>query len=313
MKRKNGSENTLPTSSSKMRLTAGQTLAISTTSGVSSFTVHTTETEKVSRIDETEKHIYVTVSKESNKITLKQRNLTYEFMRDTNQNINLDTWRIKNYSINSILYSNMEIEGVIKQQDTADFIGGYHGDEQYTEIKIYVDGEEVGENSTFAEKMVSRVTIFVKSNVYFCGTTSTAFERYKQLDFFGNVLRITNLWKYLGDDDFVVQRYPCGMFSMNTSDIIGYTTNDTPYLQNSVEAPSKQSIDKVEFLGNGFTVCVKYTGIKDLTYYRGTASYFGSDTPPRMKAYLMAIYEYQSTRTLHTDDYIQSEVEISVY
>lgn len=261
----------------------------------------------------TEKYIHVMVSKDANKITLKQRNLKYEFMRDTNQNKNLDTWRIKNYSVDSITYNDMEIEGVLKQQDTADFIGGYHGDEKYTDIKIYVDGEEVAESSTFAEKVVSRVTIFVKSNVYFCETSTVAFERYKQLDFFGNVLRITNLWKYLGTADFVVQRYPCGMFSMNTSDIIGYTTNDTPFLQNSVEAPSKQSIDKVEFMGNGFTVGVKYTGIKDLTYYRGTASYFGSDVPPRMKAYLMAVYEYQSTKTLHTNDYMQSEVEISVY
>ena len=103
------------------------------------------------------------------------------------------------------------------------------------------------------------------------------------------------------------------MFSMSTADIYGYTTNFTPFLQNSVEAQSKQSIDKVEFIGEGFTVCVKYTGEKDKTYYRGTASYFGAENPPRMKAYLMGIYEYQATRTLNTNDTIESEIEISVY
>nr|DAR19199.1 MAG TPA: hypothetical protein [Caudoviricetes sp.] len=313
--RKNGnSENNLPTIDSKLNVPKGYAFVISTTTGVTAFEILTSLEQKTGNtIHELQSNDFVKIKKDAEKITIQQRNLIYEFMRDTNSGINLDTWRIKNYIVNGIYYKDVEIEGVIKQKDSVDFVGGYHGDEKYISINIYVDGVNIGENENIEEKYVKRITILLESEVYFCNTSTKAFTRYKQLDFFKNTLRITNKWIYVGDVSFIVQRYPCGMFSMNTSDIYGYTTNFTPFLQNNIEAPSKQSIDKVEFYGDGFVVCVKYVGEKDKEYYRGTVSYFSSETPTRMKAYLMGIYEYQSTRTLSKNDTIESEVEVSCY
>lgn len=313
--RKNGvSENNLPTVDNKLIVPRGYAFVISTTTGVTSFEILTSLVKKTgSVIYELQANDFVKIKKEPERIIIQQKNLTYEFMRDTNNGINLDTWRIKNYTVNGINYENVEIEGVIKQKDAQDFIGGYHGDEKCTAINIYIDGINVNETEIVKEKYIKRITIFVESEVYFCNTSNKAFTRYKQLDFFENKLRITNKWVYVGDATFIVQRYPCGMFSMNTSDIYGYTTNVTPFLQNKIEAPSKQTIDKVEFYGDGFVVCVKYVSEKDKEYYRGTVSYFSSEIPTRMKAYLMGIYEYQSTRTLSKNDTIESEVEVSCY
>lgn len=311
--RKNGSENNLPTKENPMHFEIGQVIVITVTSGVTSFEGVCVRTTNISKIGEIKNNLFLSVSKSESSITINQGSLEYIFMRDVNPSTNLDTWRIRNYKVNGKTYLNQEIEGVIKQKDADDFVGGYHGDEKYTSVTIFVDGKLVHENETFDTTNASRVTVFVKSEVYFCNTSNKAFTRYKQLDFFKNTLRITNKWIYEGDSSFIVQRYPCGMFSINTEDIYGYTTNFTPFLQNNIEAPSKQIIDKVEFYGDGFTICVKYTGEKDKTYYRGTVSYFGLENPKRMKAYLMGIYEYQSTRTLLTNDTIESEVEVSCY
>ena len=205
----------------------------------------------------------------------------------------------------------MEIEGVLKQQNAADFIGGYHGDEHYDNLIIYIDGQVINNADVFDTKYAKRVTIFVKSNVYFCDTETTAFIRYKQLDFYENKLIITNRWEYVGETSFIIQRFPVGMFSCNTSDIEGFVTNFTPYLVNSDNAPSNQIIDQVGFFGKGFSVYIKYLSEKNKQYYRGTVTYFASDNPPRVKAYLMDIYEYQSTRTIANGDVLTTQVEIS--
>lgn len=133
------------------------------------------------------------------------RYLQFGFEHNVNAGINLDTYRIKpinivdaNLTVKYALRSETEIEGVVHENGTSDYIGGYHGDESYEFCTVFVDGIEKPMDGSNYDVYCDTLDIVVKSTVNAVSDTNDkVFTRYKRLIFKGNVLTIENNWTAL--------------------------------------------------------------------------------------------------------------------
>ena len=249
--------------------------------------------------------------KTSEGIYITQAKSQYFVSRRITESINLDTWLIRNGKINDVtIWSDTDIEGPIKQVDTADFIGGIHGDEKYKSVTILVDGKKITESEIVGKSRVSNITIFVVSDVYFCNDTENiAFERHKKLEFINRKLVISNTWKYIGTSEFKVERYTgCGLYSVYKSLLVGYSTNiDSELVTNRATSGSKL-LDTVYFYGNNFVIRIHTLSGKTETY-SGSVADFSSESKPRFKAYLDCA---RSPFAMNTNDIISASFEIEI-
>ena len=129
--------------------------------------------------------------------------MVYRYSKVVNSSINASVWRMLQVKVIDIIgkdvipYFNpdMEWEGVVQEDGTSDFIGGYHGDEITNSISFIVDGIEYGENEDFDLVVYDEIRIVNCSNVYTCNsTTQTAFSRTKVSTWNNNNYVIDNRW-----------------------------------------------------------------------------------------------------------------------
>ena len=149
----------------------------------------------------------------------------YTFEKRVDDNIKLNTWLLTYGGVNDKdLWVSTDIEAPIKEKDAVDFIGGVHGDEVFDSIEILVDGKILDLNNNYRNLNFNNLTIFVKSTLNHCDTSTPAFTRYKKLEFVDKELIVSN--RLICLSDFIVERYTgCGLYSVYKDELVGYSTN----------------------------------------------------------------------------------------
>ena len=174
------------------------------------------------------KYNNLVISKTDNKIVIKKGRTTYELQKITDSSINLSTWRWLGMSVDEqTLFHGADCEGVVLEQGASDHIGGFHGDETYTDIQIFVDGELIDETAVITERICQQIVLLVTSDVYSCiNPTTKLFRRIKKLDWKDNTLNVYNTWEHIGSTPVSLNSVKLsGMFSADCSCLRGYACN----------------------------------------------------------------------------------------
>lgn len=156
----------------------------------------------------------------------------FTFERNINANINEDTWRVFSFCITNDSMapiwgsqSDIEWEGVIKESGTDDFVGGYHGDENYNALTIMIDGNVIDVENDISEAFANEINIVVKSTLNRCNTPETDIcTRYKIITFKGNCMTIQN--RFIPLVDLHLERYYPMMMSIYHN---GYKSGSAKY------------------------------------------------------------------------------------
>ncbi|MBE6799186.1 MAG: hypothetical protein E7525_05375 [Ruminococcaceae bacterium] len=278
----------------------------------SSSNTANTSSEATSSTETVEKRVSIT--KTANSITVTQGKNEYTLRRHISKGINLDTWRLTRQVIcGEEVWKDIDIEGPLKQEGAADFIGGYHGDEVFETVSMTADGVELDVSSNWSAFTTANFTVLVKSKVYYCNDTEkVAFIRHKKLVFTDNKLTVTNDWEYVGDENFVLSVHTGGgIWSIFCDQIKGYSTNTDSTIKNNVGTAGGKAMDEVTIYGiKDFTVTIKGLSQKD-KHYAADVSYFGYEKRPRIKPYFMTVYT-STPRVLATGTRLSTAFSITV-
>ena len=220
-------------------------------------------------------------------ITLNNK-VKYTFEKRVDDNIKLNTWLLTYGGVNDKdLWVSTDIEAPIKEKDAVDFIGGVHGDEVFESIEILVDGKILDLNNNYRNLNFNNLTIFVKSTLNHCDTSTPAFTRYKKLEFVDKELIVSN--RLICLSDFIVERYTgCGLYSVYKDELVGYSTNTINTLVKSGGQALNKNMDIGYFYGNDFTITVKTISGKTENFGGFVQDFYNEDRP-RYKFYLDAI------------------------
>lgn len=286
-------------------------------------------------VEEITKYNNFVISKTLDTIMIKKGRTIYELKKVENTSANLNTWRWLSMSVaNQTLFRGADCEGVVQEVDASDHIGGYHGDEKYTNVKMYIDGEPIAENAVFDNKICNQFTMIVDSDIYSCPNPSNKiFTRVKKLDWKNNKLNVYNTWKCVSPVILSSVKLS-GMFSADCSCLSGYscnvvTPNETydeytmPF-DNYVTLADFQSIgfnkdfDEVTFYGReGYSIRMKSFD-KDQQHYGGRlmAYDFAPETSlddGRLKVYLESHQAGSSDGySIAANDVLRGHFEITV-
>ena len=226
---------------------------------------------------------------ESGVLILSTGKMKYVFKRDVDNSKNLDTYRIYSCGVNSLteVGNNLEIEGPFLEHNAPDFVGGWHGYEQYTDLKIIIDGHDHDIDTDFNIKF-DNADIFITSNIYHSQTSIIACNRYINLNFCKNTLTISNTFDVV-DDINVVRATSCGLLQAIKSLISGYSTDlDNKFISILGDGtPKDKYLKKVVFFYSNFAMEIEATKDNYEQYYYGSVSNFADEG--RFKAYLDAI------------------------
>lgn len=256
----------------------------------------------------------VLFEKKENVIIVHQGKSTYEIRRHIDKSINLDTWRVYSGKVNGVaLWEVTDIEGPIKRCGDEDFISGFHGDERYTDILIYLDDQSIDEDADVPLTEGNKVSIYVSSEVYFCNNTKeVAFKRYKELKFSEQKLIISNKWLYIGQQTFDVECFTgYGLYSVYKDILLGYSTNCHEEIIHDRGTKKSPDIVAVSFYGEGFKVTVRTLSPRG-EHYVGYVNDFAYEKRPRFKAYLLGIDRGTKKYLLEQGNELNTAYEIEV-
>jgi len=115
--------------------------------------------------------------------------------------INVKVWKLKDVKIYdsklvalyTLTNTGYDIEGVLKIDGEADYVGSVHGDEQFTSVYMYIDGFQ--KNTTdVIDGYYDTIEFVVASDIYHADTTNLAFKKVKSALFDINGGHIKNKW-----------------------------------------------------------------------------------------------------------------------
>lgn len=242
-------------------------------------------------------------------ITLSDKS-EYTFEHVVKSKIGLDTWMLTSGKANGYtLWSGSDIEGPIKEVGADDFIGGVHGDEVYESITIICDGRPIALENDYNIDF-NNLTIFVKSTLNRCNTTTPVFTRYKKLEFIDSKLIVSNRLICLVDD-FKVNRYTgSGLYSVYKDLLNGYSVNTKPELFTDGGLSADKNMDIGVFFGDGYTITLEtLSGKTDA--YKGSVADFYNEARPRYKLYFDSINS-SSGYNMNRDDELIASFSITI-
>lgn len=228
----------------------------------------------------------------------------YVFKRDNKPTYNLDTWRLYQGGLKKPdgsffnMWNGQDAEGVLKIDGESDFIGGYHGDEIFSKIIIFIDGNEIDLSADISQTEFKNITIYVTSDIYHHFNSekagSKAFSREKILVFENNSVRVRNEFTAL--ESVVASSRDC-LFQCTYKDgneeiALAYNVN-TDYkmyrLSDSNYPAGSENMNEVNLVTKYGTINFKslYTNHKD-TYF-GSVAYYFIESQNRIKFYFDGI------------------------
>ena len=154
------------------------------------------------------------------------RYLCFTYERVTNATINTDSWlQTKSgvyrktgdsYSLEFMLSTAGDQEGVLRVRGEADFIGGgVHGHEQVQVLSLLIDGKEYDVSGNINTEC-SFVKIVQASTVYHNGTSVKAFQKYKASTWDLDKYTIDSKW--IAEDETNIEVSKVGIFSVLKTD-----------------------------------------------------------------------------------------------
>lgn len=156
------------------------------------------------------------------------RYIQYHYTKVDDDTINMHQWRVlKTYAVDAeftTVYDfdgQTEWEGAILEQGAADFIGGYHGDENNISLSVMIDGVEIDINGADFTKYAKReVRIVNKSTLNRCNTPNdNVFTRYKVSTWTMDNYTVEN--RYIALQSFTIDEAKVCLMSMR------YTNSST--------------------------------------------------------------------------------------
>ena len=248
----------------------------------------------------------------------------YIFKRVTSDSIHIDTWRlyqgdlVRTDGTKFNMWTNSDAEGVVQISGEDDFIGGYHGDEIMTNLRIFVDGVDITNESNISGDF-NVISIYVESDVYHCNTSdlasTIAFKRNKWLKFKGEKVRIGNEWT--AQSDLVIASAPLALFQcyykenevevatdyMANSDYKLYQLATpaihTPNSKDNTEFTLETKINPIRFK------TIKTNGVNPM----GVVAYTFISAQNRIKFYYYTIY---NSTAITNGDKLISEFEFEI-
>lgn len=265
-----------------------------------------------------------TYTKTENELQITTNKARYIFKRITNNSINVDTWRLYSGELKRLngtlfeMWSGSDAEGVVQISGEDDFIGGYHGDEIMTNIRIFADGVDITSESNKTDKF-DVISIYVESDVYHCNTSdlasTVAFKRNKWLKFEREKVRIGNEWT--AQSALSIASAPLALFQCYYKE--GNTEVATDYMANSdyklyqMSTPATHtpnSKDNTEFTLETKINPIRFKSIKtNGASPMGVVAYTFISAQNRVKFYYYTIY---STTAIANGDKLISEFEFEV-
>lgn len=126
-------------------------------------------------------------------------NTDYVIYHQVNASINLDSWRFyRGISEGITLWEDSDAEGPIKLVGDSDFIGGYHGDEVVSDIKLLFDETEL-DMSVHNIGIAKLFEMYQTSTCYKADTNTPAFTRNKKLTISNGNFDVQQKWTALID------------------------------------------------------------------------------------------------------------------
>lgn len=255
-------------------------------------------------IDKTVNKIYPNkyISKDSKIITVCVGKAKYYLYFVNNEKINASIWRCYRAEILGednryhLLWDGSDADGVVQIANEADFVGGFHGDEQLLSMKLFIDGVEITDE-VFDIREFKRVDIYVESVLYHCSESinnnSVTFNRFKTISFYDDVMEIQN--KLVAAKDLNIAVCYLGMLSVNRFDndgvttmLNGYHTDSDCQFKNDATAATESLKQVVMHTIHG-DVCITAKNMSDQKYKGSVASYSASAENNRLKVYLAPI------------------------
>lgn len=247
----------------------------------------------------------------------------YEFIHLTDEATKYDSWKILNMDIcdellnpifSTVVGAN-ECEAAIQEKlnygqgtAAADFIGGYHGDEYMTSLKVYVDGVELDMSKDYDFTGCESVQAVVASYLNRCSanteTPEKVFDRVKTDTWTKDGLVIHN--KFTATDDIFIQRPALSMLAIAFKDGIITEHRNTNLAWTAIPDFQAQNASGISVSSDGVTwaefrgkinVRVEmsdYTLNGNATQAKGWFSYdyFGANSR-RVKIYIEPFYMQQ--------------------
>ena len=292
--RKNSDTDTLPTSSSKLSITAGQLFVVSAyLDSVFEFL----STSIPTGYDVFKQNILLNAQQinQVNGLKVVPGNGYYDITFDkfairlthvVNASTRADLWNITSVTKDGakFLASGTDILGVVRETGESDYMGGVHGDETNATFYILADGSQVTD-----EVMCSQVDILMHSHLTRVSTGDNVLDRYVHIVIRKNVIEVETTFKCLVDNFNVQDALAGGMWAWYEADKI-YAMSNIGAISGS--GSSGTSIVKMHdlytvtaVLTSGVATCENIIG-KEVEGTTGQAYYYGNEKNPRMKMYL---------------------------
>lgn len=153
--------------------------------------------------------------------------IRYKYHNNVDSNINLNTWQMgeiflcdaSGNGLKQISADGFDNEGVLKIKGESDYVGGIHGDEQFTDLAIFIDGKEYTPE-TIPNVNADEVRICVKSTITHADTTNICMNKTKQTTFDSAGVHVKNRWYLL--EDMTISQVCGNLLSINKSCIAKY-------------------------------------------------------------------------------------------
>lgn len=172
------------------------------------------------------------VTKTATSLTVNIGKLKYELNKYSNSTIRAYMWRtnacriLDSNNVYQKVWENSDSDGVVKISGEG-FVGGYHGDETETLFKLFIDGVEYAEDSTFTDLDFNEIILYSESDVYHQNSSSTpdvvAFKRNKIIKFNDEGYTVCNYWT--AQENVTCEISYIGMLSVEKGLINAYSTN----------------------------------------------------------------------------------------
>lgn len=149
---------------------------------------------------ESESNIKIT-KVDNNNYNIKFGNFSVKLFKNVNTSTNSNNWNLKEIGDlydNIIVPSGTDIIGPIKINDNDDFIGGVHGDEETTSIKLAINNQ-LYDLANVEEVSGENAKLFMISTVFDEFTKVATFERYVTIFFDNNKIHVSNSYKALAN------------------------------------------------------------------------------------------------------------------
>lgn len=181
---------------------------------------------------------------------------TYKKVVDAGSDMNQwKTYEIKilddNFSVLTAFTTDIEWDGVLKENGEADFMGGFHGSETNISLTCLIDGKlyDLDTSPDFKEYINGDIRLIAKSTLNRVSNPSTnLFTRYKINTWSDGKYIVEN--KLIALDDVTLDHCYLTMMSIPVS-VVDYVQYDDNYLKTAV----------------GSTAATLLTGVKDVEYF----------------------------------------------